>query len=917
MANSASSLLCVLALLFALLSAHAQTVTTFEGIDASQFASPELNVDPNGAIGTKQYMEWVNTSYQAYDKVTFAPVWSAPKSGTSLFTANGLTQCNNFGGGDGVILFDRMASRWVIAAHGAGPNYYYCVAISNTDNLASTSLKWYTYAFPLNSILGANSGGVTYYPDWVKIGTWIDAYYVGIDLEDPSNSFQEVGVVACALDRTNMLIGATPNTPQCFTNPSPVTGSLYLAHSLEPADLDGTTPPPSGSPEYFASIENPVNDGMTTTSDSFNLWEFQVNWSNPAASTFAQSSVTVPVYTPGCYVATAAGNTLCVPEPSTATTGQSIDSVGDRFMFRFAYRNFGEYQSYLMSHTVQVGTGKRSQTGIRWYELRGSGTPALYQSGTISPDQSLYRFMPSIAQDQGANVAVGYSVSDASTHPGISASWWNLNGGESPTEIQLYTGSADEENSYHWGTYTSMTVDPIDGCAFWYVNEYYTTNQTGPPAIWQTRISNFSIPTCGMATVSPSSLTFGAQAVTTNSPSQAVILNNTQSVALTIGSIAFGGSNPLSFSQTNDCGSSLAAGGTCTINVSFTPVVSGSLSATLNITDTAGNSPQTVTLSGTATSSPTLAVSPASVNFGNQAYGTGSAAVAITVTNTGGSAVTFSSIAVTGTNSSYFPESNNCPSSLTVGSSCTIYVSFAPTASGNFSGAVVLTSNAYGSPQSISLSGVGIAPVTLSATSITFGTVLTGSSKTATAITLTNQMSVALTGINVSVSGPAAFTQTNTCGSGLAAGAHCSISATFVPTASGTQAGTVSISDSATSSPQTISLKGSGVYPISFAPTSLGFGSVTVGKRSTKTTTVTNNEKTSVTISTVALTGAKAKYYTQTNTCISRSPLAPGATCTITVTFAPTVSGALPAFVTLNDSATNSPQTLDLFGTGN
>lgn len=915
MATSALRLSCLVLLLFSFLGVDAQTVSTFEGIDASQFANPLLNVDPNGAIGTKQYMEWVNTDFQAYDKVTFAPVWSAPKPGTQPFTANGLTQCNNFGGGDVVILFDRLASRWVIAAHSAGPNYYYCVAISNTDNLAATSLKWYTYAFPLNTTLGTNSGGVTYYPDWVKIGTWSDAYYVGIDLEDPSKSFQEVGVVACALDRTNMLIGATPNSPQCFVNPSPVTGSLYLAHSLEPADVDGTTLPPSGTPEYFASIENPVNDGVTTTSDSFNLWEFHVDWSNPANSTFTQSSVAVPAYTPGCYVPTSAGNTICVPEPSTATTGQSIDSVGDRFMFRFAYRNFGEYQSYLMSHTVQVGTGKKSQTGIRWYELRGNGTPAVYQSGTISPDQSLYRFMPSIAQDQGGNAAIGYSVSSTSTSPGISASWWNLNGNTPATEIQLYAGSADEENSYHWGTYSSMTVDPVNGCSFWYVNEYYTTNQTAPPATWRTRISRFSIPACGMATVSPTNLAFGAQAVTTNSPSQTVTLNNTQGVALSISSIAFGGTNPLSFSQTNDCGSSVPAGGTCTINVSFTPVISGSLSATLNITDSAGNSPQTVTLSGTATDSATLGFSPGNVNFGNQAYGTSSAAVPISLTNTGASAITFSNIAVTGTYSSYYPESSNCPTNLAAGDGCTVYVSFAPAASGSFSASLVISSNAYGSPQSISLSGNGVAPVTLSATSITFGTVMTGSSKTATAIKLTNQMSVPLSGINISVTSGTAFTQTNTCGSSLAAGAQCSISVTFAPTATGTQTGTVAIADSAANSPQNIALQGSGVLPISFTPTSLGFGNVTSGTSSPpKTTTVKNNEKVAVSISSIAITGAKAKYYSQTNTC--GTTLAAGGTCTITVTFSPTIKGGLPAFVTLTDTGTNSPQTLDLFGTG-
>jgi len=914
MANSASRLCRLLFLPLALLTVHAQTVSTFEGIDASQLAHPELNVDPNGAIGTKQYMEWINAYYQAFDKVTFAPVWSAPKSGTSPFTTNGLTQCNNFGGGDVIILFDRLASRWVIGAHSAGPNYYYCIAISNTDNLASTTLKWFTYAFSLNSILGTNSKGVTYFPDWVKIGTWPDAYYVGIDLEDPSNTFQEVGVVACAFDRTNMLIGGTPNSPQCFTNPSPVTGSLYLAHSLEPADIEGTTPPATGSPEYFASIENPVNDEVTTTSDSFNLWQFHVDWSNTANSTFTQSTVSVPDYRPGCYVATTPGNTVCVPEPSTASTGESIDSVGDRFMFRFAYRNFGEYQSYLMSHTVQVGTGNGSQTGIRWYELRGNGTPALYQSGTISPDQSLYRFVPSIAEDKAGNAAVGYSVSDASTHPSISASWWNLNSSSSPAELSLFSGSGDEENSYHWGTYSSMTVDPVGGCAFWYLNEYYSQNQTVTPPVWRTRISTFSAPTCGLATVSPSSLTFGVQSVGTNSPTQAVILSNSQAIPLNISSISFGGTNPLSFSQTNDCGTSLPGGGTCTINVSFTPVNSGPLSATLSVTDDANNSPQTVSLSGTATGSPTLGFSPASVSFGNQAFGTSTAAVPITVTNTGASAVAISSIVVTGNNTSAFPESNTCPSSLAVGNKCTINVSFAPTASGSFSAAVTVTSNASGSPMSINLSGTGIAPVALSASSIAFGLVLTGSSKTASPIKLTNEMSVPLTGINVAVSG-AAFSQTNSCGVSLAAGAQCTVSVTFAPTASGTQSGTVSITDSAANSPQTITLQGSGLLPVSFAPTSLGFGSVTVGTSSPpKTTTVTNNQKTVVTISSLALTGAKAKYYSQTNTC--GSSLAAGASCKITVTFTPTITGGLPAFVTLTDSATNSPQTLDLFGTG-
>src|SRR5215469_8912656 len=420
--------LCGFLLLLCSLGVQAQTVTTFEGIDATQVPKPNFDIDPNGAVGTKQFVEWTNVYYQAWSKTSpFTKVWTTPKPGTTPFTTNGVTNCANIAG-DGIVIFDRLASRWVIAAHNAGStSYYYCVAISNTDDLSSSTLAWYTYAFPLNSALGTNGQGTTYFPDWPKFATWPDAYYVSFDLQDPNNKFTEVGILACALDRTNMLIGGTANTPQCFLSPNPVTGSVFLGHSLVPADVEGTTPPPVGAPEIYASIENPVLDGVTTTSDSFNLWQFHVDWSNPANSTFTQSTVPVTAYQPGCYTATNPPQTVCVPEPSTSTTNNLIDSVGDRFMFRFAYRNFGSYESYLASHTIQVGTGNGSQTGVRWYELRGSGVPSLYQSGTISPDQSLYRFMPSIAQDQSANAAVGYSTSSSSAHPGIAASWWNLN----------------------------------------------------------------------------------------------------------------------------------------------------------------------------------------------------------------------------------------------------------------------------------------------------------------------------------------------------------------------------------------------------------------------------------------------------------------------------------------------------------
>jgi hypothetical protein len=137
------------------------------------------------------------------------------------------------------------------------------------------------------------------------------------------------------------------------------------------------------------------------------------------------------------------------------------------------------------------------QTGIQWYELRdgGSGTPGIYQSGTINPEASLFRFLPSIAQDKNGNAAVGYSISNVFTNPGIDFSYWSLPQATTPIEVTIIDGTGEEVSPKNgvgkWGTYSSMTVDPIDDCTFWYVNEYFVLDNT-----WRTRIANFKIPGC-------------------------------------------------------------------------------------------------------------------------------------------------------------------------------------------------------------------------------------------------------------------------------------------------------------------------------------------------------------------------------------------------------------------------------------
>lgn len=512
-------------------------LTSFDGLGPDPLlAGNSQDVDPNGAVGTKQYVEYVNIQYQAYDKVTNAPVFSSPQPiGTpfansinngDLFYCDGHFPLTGPVTGihlDGVINFDRLAKRWVVMGKSdfAGPAYYLCLAVSNTDDLSDPNLGWYAYQYQLTSPVLGTSAGTLNFPDWAKLGTWTDGYYVTIDLESPPGTGEvELGVAVCVFDRTDILAQTNASPPIVLgpvcTKPAVTRDSssnTYLGHSIIPADIDGTTAPPAGRPEYMVSIENPSIANNQTTSSLINLWEAQVDWAaTPPTLNVTASQLSVDSYTPGCYLYlnTSPSTTNCVREPDH--NGQQIvDSVGDRLMPRFPYRNFGTYESYLVSHTVQTGPGALGttpmayQTGIRWYELRvdsSSNTPYIYQQNTINPDSNFFRFLPSIAQDKNGNAAVGYSTSSVQADPSINFSYWNLGTSDAvPSEVTILTGLGEQINDAvngvgAWGTYSSMTVDPFppsNDCTFWYVNEYFAADSDYN---WSTRISNFTIPGC-------------------------------------------------------------------------------------------------------------------------------------------------------------------------------------------------------------------------------------------------------------------------------------------------------------------------------------------------------------------------------------------------------------------------------------
>jgi len=416
-------------------------------------------------------------------------------------------------------------------------------------------------------------------------------------------------------------------------------------------------------------------------------------------------------------------------------------------------------------------------------------------------------------------------------------------------------------------------------------------------------VTMYKAPVLPLVSLSPSSYDFGNQAVGATSSAETITLANDGNAALTISSIAVSGD----FSQTNTCGSSVAANSACTISVTFAPTAAGSRTGSITIADNASPATQTVNLSGTG-AAPAVSLSPTSLTFSSQAVGTSSSPQTLTLNNTGNAGLTISSIAVSGD----FSQTNTCSSSVAANSACTISVTFKPTTTGTRSGTVTITDNVNPGIQTASLSGTGAVPgASVSPTSLTFASQAEGSSSSPQNVTLTNTGNATLTISSITISGD--FSQTNTCGSSVGANSSCTISVTFKPTTTGTRSGTVTITDNASPSTQTVGLTGTGALPpaVSLNPTSLTFPSEGVGvSSSAQSVTLKNTGKGTLTISSIATSGD----FSQTNTC--GSSVAANANCTIKITFKPTATGTRTGTVTITDNASPPTQTVSLSGTG-
>jgi hypothetical protein len=440
-------------------SAPAAAVTTagagFAGVGAGDYgfivgAAPP---DTNLAVGTSQIVQWVNSSFMVFDKR--GTVLRPPTAGNALWAGFG-GACESNNDGDPIVQHDQLADRWIFTqfAVDATP-YLQCVAVSTSPDALGTYNR---YSFSYG----------TDFPDYPKLGVWPDAYYVTYNMFANGAAFE--GVRTCAWDRQAMIDG-TPAQQVCFQLAPAPTGP---GGSILPADLDGTTLPPPGSPNYQLNLG----------ASSLNILKFHVDFADPASST-----ISAPTKLPVAAFSTACNGGTCIPQPGTR---QRLDSLGDRPMYRLAYRNLNGVQTLVVDHSVTAGL----RTGVRWYELRVNGaSTTVFQSGTFSPD-SKYRWMGSIAMDRLGNIGLGYSVSSSTTFPSIAVT------GRVPTDragtlraetIVKAGGGAQLPNLSRWGDYSSLQLDPADDCTFWYTTEYLKGSGTFN---WSTWITSFKMSGC-------------------------------------------------------------------------------------------------------------------------------------------------------------------------------------------------------------------------------------------------------------------------------------------------------------------------------------------------------------------------------------------------------------------------------------
>ena len=553
-----------------------------QGVLSGFFISPP---DTVGDVGPDHYVQCVNLACQVFAKN------GTPAGGafllSSLFTSIG-GACDDGDKGDPIVLYDPLSDRWLLSQFGwegatnaapVGP-FHECVAVSQTGDPTGA---YHVYDFVIPN---------GYFNDYPKLGVWPDGYYMTAPLF-AGTPLSFAGQGAFVLNRAKMLVGDATAEMIFFD----LSASHPGLQRILPADLDGVAPP-AGTPNYVATITaNEFGD----TQDGIRLFRVRPDFPNPAASTFTElPRLGVASYDPTMTETAGTCSGLAftsrddIDQPAPATCASRVDAIADRPMHRLAYRNFGTHESLVFSHAADVNATPPDATtghvsGVRYYELQRTlpgGAFAVAEQATFAPDTT-HRWMSSAAIDAQGNIAVGYSVSDATTtfpgarYAGRLAS--DPPGGLFQGEATLAAGGRSQTSTgSRWGDYSAMSVDPADDCTFWYTQEYY--DAVLPPgtcsatACWQTRIGSFKFPSC-VSTASFGTLSGTVTNAATSAPLSGVLVQANGYSAVTNGAGAYSMSvaagtytvtaSKAGFGTASATGVVVAASGTTTQNFSL------------------------------------------------------------------------------------------------------------------------------------------------------------------------------------------------------------------------------------------------------------------------------------------------------------------------------------------------------------
>jgi hypothetical protein len=431
--------------------------------------------DPTGDVGGSYFVHVYNGSggaliriYNTSDGSLAAGPFSMDGLGSGGACANGL--------GDGVVVFDQLAQRWLLTEF-SGTSNTLCTYLSDGDDPVVTT--WTRYTF--------NTPG---FPDYPKYGVWPDAYYVGAN----------EGPAVYALDRQAMLSGLSA-TLQRKTVPR-LNGLGF--QMLPPASVFGSTPPPAGAPGIFIRDNDDERNSPGSNDpnhDFLELFTLTVDWVTPGNTTLSGPvSIAEDEFNSEFQVTSGFG---AIHQPGTS---QTLDPLLEVPMVPVHYRNFGTYETIVSNHVTRLPDDTTNNiAGVRWFELRRVGGVAspweLYQEGTYAPADSggqISRWMAAIGMDESGNMAMGYSVArDPGVFPGlryVGREATDPLGVMTTAETTLVDGSSSQ-SSDRWGDYFGMGVEPSDGCTFWFSAEYMPGGSG-----WRTHFASFRFDTCGTPT---------------------------------------------------------------------------------------------------------------------------------------------------------------------------------------------------------------------------------------------------------------------------------------------------------------------------------------------------------------------------------------------------------------------------------